>query len=429
MLVLLAEHHPINPVEHLVFRLLLQLLVLLVVTRGCVWFVRRVLRQTDVTGEILAGIALGPSVLGLLAPGAPQRLFDASTAPVLTGIAQLGVVLLMFHVGMAFEHGATWSKSARAVVAVGAAGILTPFALGYFAAPWFWGQLEGDRPQLLGFRLFFALSLSITALPILGRIYLELGASRTRAANLSISAAAVDDVLGWLLLGVVAAITRASFDLHATALRVAAFFAWLALTLGVVGPMMRRRIAARMDAEGGLSQGLKGWVLAAVFAAALCTSALGVFAIIGAFVLGVALHTDRRFVDAWRARVEPAVNAVMLPVFFAYTGLRTDVGALREGRDWLQLLAVLALAFGGKFGATFIAARTAGEPTRTSLAVGVAMNTRALMELIVINAGRDLGVLPPRLFTILVVMAIVSTYMATPLLDALLRDDPDRERT
>lgn len=408
--------------EQLVLHLLYQLIAILVVTRLVVAIVRR-LGQTDVSGEILAGLVLGPSCLGALAPGLMHSLFLPATSTIFVGLAQIGLILLMFQIGMEFEIGARLGKSKRAVVIVSVAGLVAPFALGFGTAPWFHAQLVETAPSLLGFRLFFAVAMSITAIPILGRIFMELGLSHTRTAALTIGAAAIDDVTGWLLLGVVSLVVQGAFSLRWIAWRLLALAAYLALVFLVVRPLGRRAVAAHLGRHHGqLQPAAIGVLLIALFSSAALTSNLGVFAIIGGFVIGVALHDDRAFVAEWKLRVAPTVNTLLLPIFFAYTGLRTDIGTLASAHEaWLCLLVCL-VAFVGKFGGAYLGARVAGEDNRAALTVATCMNTRALMELIALNVGYDLGVLPRSMFTKLVIMAIVSTFMATPLIRWLMRD-------
>ncbi|MFT3768161.1 MAG: cation:proton antiporter [Minicystis sp.] len=406
--------------EEVVFRLLAQIIVILVVSRIVAALGRKALGQTDVAGEILAGLALGPSLLGAVAPEAMAALFHPSTSSIFVGLAQVGLVLLMFQIGLEFEIGEAVSSARRTIVAVSAGGILLPFTLGYVTAPFFWSRLAEPRPSELGFRLFFATAMSITAIPILGRIFMELGLSHTRTAALTIGAAAIDDIIGWLLLGIVSTIVTSRFAAGPFALRVLALGVYLAAVILLVRKPLQRAVAARMDKAGGLDSTAISIVLVALFVSALVTSKLGVFAIIGGFVIGVALHRDRRFVAEWRARVGLLVNAFFLPLFFAYTGLRTDVGTLGSAEARLECLFVCAIAFLGKFGGAYLSARLTGEDHRSASAIGVCMNTRALMELVALNVGYDLGVLPRRIFTMLVIMAIASTYMATPLIRLLM---------
>ena len=402
--------------EELVLRLLLQLIVILAATRVVAAAARR-LGQTDVSGEILAGLLLGPSLLGALAPDALGWLFPPLTAPVFTGLSQLGLVLLMFQIGLEFEFGQVLKTQRQKVVVISLVGIAVPFALGYLSADFFHARLpELVKPDAFGFKLFFAVAMSITAIPILGRIFMELGLSHTRLAALTISAAAVDDVCGWLLLGVISLLVAGQFDATWIATRLVGLAVYLAAVFLVVRPLLKRAVASSLTKHGALGPNLMTLVLAAVFVSAVITSSLHVFAIIGGFVIGVAIHDDRRFVAEWRRRVSPLVNTLLLPMFFTYTGLRTNVGSLDSAQEWLLCAGVIAVAFVSKLGGVYAGARAMGEPPREAFTIATCMNTRALMELVALNIGLDLGVLPPSMFTKLVIMAIASTFIATPLI-------------
>ncbi len=424
-MLLLAQAHPQTTAvgakaEELVFHLLIQLAVILLMTRIVSKLVRG-LGQTDVSGEILAGLLLGPSAFGALFPGLVHEVFHPSTATIFVGIAQIGLVLLMFQIGLEFEFSATLSDRKRAVVAVSLAGLAVPFLMGYFTAPWFHAGLAEPRPHLFGFRLFFAVAMSITAIPILGRIFMELGLSHTRTAALVIGSAAIDDVVGWLLLGTVSLLVADQFTWGFLVKRLVLLAAYAAFVFLLLRPLLKRFLAWAMARDNGLSHATIASLLLVLFGSALVTSHLGVFAIIGGFIVGLALHDDRRFVELWKTRVGPLVMTFFLPVFFAYTGLRTDIGSIHGWDGLLTCALVLAVAFLSKFGGAYAAARAVGEDPRSALTIGVCMNTRALMELIVLNIGYDMGVLPKSMFTMLVIMAIVSTFMATPLIRRLMR--------
>ncbi len=411
--------------EEIVLRLLYQILVILAATRIVTWIARR-LGQTDVSGEILAGILLGPSLLGVIAskfdPEFMSRLFHPSTSTIFTGLAQVGLILLMFQIGMEFEFRTHLGEDRKPIVAISVTGLVLPFALGYLSAPWFYAHLpEAVKPSFSGFRLFFAVAMSITAIPILGRIFMELGLSHTRTAALTIGAAAIDDVSGWLILGAISLLVQDKPLVSWALPRVIGLAVYLVVVFRVVRPLLKRAVARHLDRHGGLRVPAIAWVLLLLFGSATITSNLGVFAIIGGFVMGAALHDERRFVEAWKLRVAPLVQTFLLPIFFAYTGLRTDIGTIPGGFGLWMLFLVCAVAFASKFGGAYAAARLVGENHRSACTIGVCMNTRALMELIVLNIGLDLGVLTRSMFTMLVIMAIVSTFMATPLIRRLMR--------
>ncbi len=427
MLALLFEPEAASAVssaaESLILRLLFQLVVILVATRIVVRLVRLV-GQTDVSGEILTGILLGPSLLGAIAPETMGAIFHPSTAQVFVGLAQLGLILLMFQIGLEFEFSAHIGARRRDLLLISGFGLLVPFVAGYLTAPYFHANLpETVLPPLLGFQLFFAIAMSITAIPILGRIFIELGLSHTRTAALTIGAAAIDDVAGWLLLGVISLVVRDEFSVLAFTGKVGLLVVYVAIVFLVVRPLLLRTVDRQLSRFGVLPLPLVAGLLVVLFLSAIVTSLLGVFAIIGGFTIGLALHRHRPFVAQWNAQVSPLVTTLLLPVFFAYTGLRTDIGTLGDGRELGLCALVCLVAFGSKFSGAYFASRVVGEPPRSAMTIATCMNTRALMELVAINVGMDLGVITPSMFTKLVIMAIVSTFMATPLIRWLMKRD------
>ena len=410
--------------EEITLRLLYQLIVILLATRLVTVVVRR-LGQTDVSGEILAGLLLGPSLLGALFPNFMHELFPASTGTIFTGLAQVGLIFLMFQIGLEFEFQRHLSGNRRSIVLISLVGLAVPFAMGYLSAPWFHARLSEPVP-LLGFQLFFAVAMSITAIPVLGRILIELGLSHTRTAALTIGAAAIDDVSGWIILGAISLLVKGAFSWGWAVPRVAGLVGYLALVFFVVRQPLRRVIADHLSRYGAMRPTFVPYIVVLLFASAAITSNLGVFAIIGGFVIGVAVHDDRHFAEEWKRRVSPIVWAFFLPIFFAYTGLRTDLGAIQGWRGLVTLLLIFAVAFSSKFGGAYVAARLVGEGQRSALTIGVSMNTRGLMELIVLNIGKDLGLLPTDIFSMLVMMALVSTFAATPLIRRLMKGQESR---
>ncbi|SEB83324.1 transporter, CPA2 family [Pseudomonas saponiphila] len=404
--------------EHLTLLFLIQLIVIFSVSRVISWLSTRCLGQTPVAGEILAGLVLGPSLLGYFFPELLHSIFVPQTSTAFIATAQVGLILLMFQVGLEFEFGAHLKGRKRSIIFISLGGLLVPFASGFFSAEFFWQQITGDRPPLLAFQLFFATALSITALPILGRIFMELGLSRSRVATLTIGAAAIDDVCGWLILGGVTSIIASNFNVWTSLLRMLALALFIIVVLWQVRPLILRWIIGDLERRPLSAHGIS-LMLIVLFASAVITNLIGVFSIIGGFIMGVALHAHRPFVAQWNAKVGGLVNAFFLPVFFAYTGLRTDVGSLEGSHALLNCLLVCMVAFASKFFGAYGSSRLLGESPRNSALIGVCMNTRALMELVVLNVGYDLGVLPKEYFTILVIMAIISTFIASPLIRLL----------
>jgi len=408
--------------EHIALQLLYQLIVILIVTRVVVWISRKFLGQTAAAGEILAGLILGPSLLGYFFPELMQWIFVPETSTIFVGIAQVGLVLLMFQIGLEFEFKSKLSNGRSTVAVVSLVGIVVPFTLGFLAAPWLWETIAEPRPNLLAFQLFFAVALSITAIPILGRIFMELGLSHTRTAALAIGSAAFDDIIGWILLGVISTIVMSNFQPVQFIFNMLGVLMYMGFVFFIARPLLKRWLSHEVQMVGGLRTSTVAYILIILFVSASITSNLGIFAIIGGFVIGAALHDNREFVAQWKERVSSFVYVFFLPVFFAYTGLRTDIGTLETPREWIICALICMLAFISKFGGSYIASRLMGESRRNAAAIGVSMNTRALMELIVLNIAYDLGILPKQIFTMLVIMAIASTFIATPLIRWLMSD-------
>lgn len=373
------------------------------------------LGQPPVVGEILAGVILGPSLLGRLYPGAIQALLTPKTTAVLSALAQVGLILLMLLIGLEFPFDRL-ARAAKASLAVAVAGIAVPFASSYLLAGWLY-ELAPGSSSLPAFRLFFATAVSITAIPIMGRILIHTRMTRTRMGLTSITAAAMDDVMGWLLLGaVVATVTHGRMNVRTLAVSFGGV-----LLLGAAFWALGRFGVARLEVPrtetGGLPAGWLALILAAVFLCATLTNALGVFSIFGGFLCGIAGSFNGQLREAIKASIGDLVSVLFLPIFFVFSGLRTDVGSLgADPRLWLALGAVIAVSCASKFGATALAARGTGLPWKESLSIGLLMNTRALMALVVINIGADMGVVSPTAFFWLVTMALFTTVVTTPIL-------------
>ncbi len=372
--------------------------------------------QSPAVGEIIIGIMLGPSLFGWLAPHAFTLVFHSTPPEPLLILSQLGLVLLMFQIGLEFDFSHLTERTNRAAVArVSTACLVLPFA-GGFVLGYFYASPAPTPAARLDSALFVATAFSITALPILGRIMMEFDLTRTRLGVIAISSAAVNDVVGWLLLALVTALAVSNFVAAEFAIRVVLVVAFGLGSAKVVRPLLKRVIRRSNPRDGTMSGNLLGGMLVVIFLAAMTTYKIGIFAIFGGFMMGVILFDEAQLVTAWRERVGGFVSVFFLPLFFTYTGLRTSIGSLASPADWGWCFGIVAVAGLSKWCAAYVAARGSGFDHRQSSMLGFMMNTRALMELIVINVGFDLGVISPKMFTMLVIMAIVSTVMTTPAL-------------
>jgi Kef-type K+ transport system membrane component KefB len=372
------------------------------------------LGQPPVIGEVVAGIVLGPSLLGRVWPEAYAFLLPSSVAAPLGLVAQLGVVLYMFLVGLELDAGRLRAR-AHASVAISHASIVAPFLLGVGLALPLYPRLAPAGVPFTSFALFLGVALSVTAFPVLARILTDRGLARTELGLVALGCAAADDVTAWCLLAFVVGVAQARPE---AALLVGGLaLAYLAFMVLVVRPVAVR-LARRWD-DGAVDRGVVAGVLAALLLSTLATEAIGLHAVFGAFLLGAVIPHDSALARALTRRLEDVATVLLLPAFFAYTGMRTQIGLVSSGADWLACGIILLAATAGKFGGTLVAGRVTGLGWRTSAALGVLMNTRGLMELIVLNVGLDLGVISPALFAMMVLMAVVTTMATGPLLALL----------
>ncbi|MGW0698005.1 cation:proton antiporter domain-containing protein [Streptomyces sp. NPDC002867] len=371
----------------------------------------RRLGQPPVIGEIAMGILLGPSLVGWLWPEAHHWLFPESVLPYTSVLGQLGLLAFMFLVGLELDLG-TLRGHSRIAVAVSSAGMLLPLGLGALLAIGMYGQLAPDGVGLTPFTLFVAVAMSVTAFPVLARILVDRGLYGTPLGALAMACAAADDVAAWSLLALVVALASAGSPLDAvtTAGLAVAFAAAMVL---VVRPLLARWAAARADRTSD------GVLLVLLFSglslSALVTDLVGVHTLFGAFLFGVVTPRGHHRIEASAARLRAVAVPVLLPLFFVHTGLRTEIGALAaDPVQWLWAGAVLAVAVLGKWGGAAGAARACGRSWREALSVGALMNCRGLTELVVLNIGLELGVIGPELFTMLVLMALITTTVTSP---------------
>ncbi|HEY1306233.1 MAG TPA: cation:proton antiporter [Vicinamibacterales bacterium] len=369
--------------------------------------------QPPVIGEVVAGIMLGPSLLGRVWPDAYGFLLPSSVAPSLNLLSQLGVVLYMFLVGVELDTS-VFRGRLRATVFIALTGIAVPFALGAGLATRLFPRLSPAGVAESHFVLFLGIAMSITAFPVLARILADRGITRTPLGRLSLTCAAVADVTAWCLLALVVGVVQSKGGgLLTTVLT----FAFIGLMFAVVRPAVMR-LLQRWD-EREPDRGVIAIALVAVLLSAIATEAIGVHAIFGAFLLGAVIPHDSRLARALEQRIEHLVTILLLPAFFAFAGMRTEIGLLTGVDAWLTCASLIVVATVGKFGGTLLAARFTGQDWRQAAGLGILMNTRGLMELIVLNLGLDLGIISPALFTMMVIMALVTTMATTPLLLAV----------
>jgi len=395
---------------------LLSLVVILVFARllGAAF---RKMSQPQVIGEMIAGILLGPSFLGHIAPEVAAYLFPDSITPYLSVLSQIGVILYMFLVGLELDTDLLRGRS-HTSVAISHASIIAPFLLGGGLALWLYPLFSTRDVPFTVFALFLAVAMSITAFPVLARILTDRQMHKSRMGTVALACAAVDDVTAWCLFAFVVSLARAHAGQVVLTLSLTAVFIFGVLVLLRPAAVW---FAQRHSWQDKASKDSVVIVCAALLLAALATQRIGIHALFGAFLVGAVIPHDSSLARDVNEKFEDLVVVLFLPVFFAFTGLRTQISLVHGLGNWLICLVIILVASLGKFGGGSIAARLTGLPWDEAASLGILMNTRGLMELIVLNVGLDLGVLSPTLFAMLVIMAIVTTLVTTPVLQALTR--------
>jgi Kef-type K+ transport system membrane component KefB len=393
--------------------LLLQIIVIIVAAKAFGEVFRKI-GQPPVMGEMIAGIVLGPSVVGLISPQTMEFIFPASSMATLGQLSQIGVVLFMLVVGMDLDVEHLREKASAAIM-VSHASIVVPFLLGTSLSLVLYPMLAPPNTSFTAFALFLGIAMSITAFPVLARILEDRGLSQTRLGSIVIVCAAVDDVTAWCLLAIVIAIAK-SDGLSASILTIVLVVAFIGIMVFVIKPRIENLLRVEKEKHGKI---LLAGILAFVFACALVTEGLGIHALFGAFLAGVVMPSDAGFRRFLKDRLEPFSSASLLPLFFAFTGLRTQIGLINDWAGWLICLVIIIVAVVGKLGGSMLVARWTNMSWRDSFSIGVLMNTRGLVELVVLNIGYDLGILSARIFAMMVIMALVTTFMTAPLLSLL----------
>jgi Kef-type K+ transport system membrane component KefB len=392
-------------------------LALVITTARLLGSLFRAAHQPPVIGEIIAGILLGPSLLGRFAPSVSHYLLPATIAPFLNVIAQVGVILYMFLVGLELDPGLMRQRG-QATVAISHASIITPFLMGSLLALLLYPIFSSRAVPFTNFALFLGVSMSVTAFPVLARILTDRRIHKTHMGTVALTCAAVDDITAWCLLAFVVSVARAQ---SAGAMKTIVLAGtYLAAMLLIVRPAMvaLSRIYGNRD---GLTQGLTAVIFVALLLSSSATELIGIHAIFGAFALGAIIPHDSQMARELTDRLEDLVVVLLLPAFFAFTGLRTQIGLVSGPQAWLLCGLIILVASAGKFGGSLLAARITGLGWREGSALGVLMNTRGLMELIVLNIGLEMHVISPTLFALLVIMALVTTFATTPILHLITR--------
>jgi len=395
--------------------LLLQVVVILIAARFISGLFLKV-GQPPVIGEMIAGIILGPSLLGMLFPKALLFLFPPSSMGTLRLLSQIGVILFMFIVGMEINARQLREK-AHAAVVISHASIIAPFFLGLVLSLFIYRPFAPSNVAFSSFAMFMGVAMSVTAFPVLARIIEERGMADSYLGSTVIACAAVDDVTAWCILASVIAIVKAD-GIGPAALTVLMASTFTAFMLFVIKPQLKRVIGEGVESRRGLN-GIVVGALALAFSSAYFTEIIGIHALFGAFLAGAVMPATGGIRTLLRDKLATFCSAALLPLFFAFTGLRTQISLLNDWQSWVTCAAVIIVAIAGKLGGSMLAARWSAMSWYDSISIGVLMNTRGLMELVILNIGYDLGILTERVFAIMVLMALVTTYMTAPLLSLI----------
>ena len=403
--------------SHPVGLILAQIVTIIIVSRIFAFIFRKI-HQPTVIGEIIAGIALGPSLLGAIFPEFSSTLFPENSLDNLSLLSQVGLILFMFMVGMELDLKMIRNKVKDAVV-VSNAGILIPFTLGMGLAYFIYTRFAPEGVSFLSFGLFLGMAMSITAFPVLARIVQERGMHKTRLGTLVITCAAADDITAWCMLAAIIAIAKAGSFLSSLYV-ILLSIAYVLFMLKAVRPFLKR-VGELHSTRENLSKQVVAIFFLTLLISSYATEIIGIHALFGAFLAGTIMPENTKFRNIFIQKIEDVALVLLLPLFFVFTGLRTQIGLLNEIYLWKVTGLIILVAIIGKFVGSAIAAKVIGQNWRDSLTIGALMNTRGLMELVVLNIGYDLGILSPEVFSMMVIMALVTTFMTGPALDLIER--------
>ncbi len=395
--------------------LLLQIIVIIGMARVLGMLMVRI-GQPTVMGEIIAGIILGPSLLGLALPEVNAFLFPINSLGNLQLISQIGLILFMFIIGMELDLRVI-RRNAQTAMIISHVSIALPFLLGVILAYMLYPNFGPKQMGFTSFALFIGIAVSITAFPVLARIVQERGWTKSEVGITAITCAAANDITAWFLLAAVIALVKAG-NINSALVSLGLSAVYITFMLLVVKPLFHR-IAEQNFTKETINKPIVAIFLLSLIISAYLTEVIGIHALFGAFLAGVIMPTNIHFRHVFQEKVEDLSQVLLLPLFFVYTGLRTQIGLLNEPHLWMVFAAIVLVATLGKFAGSALAARWVGQPWKNSLILGALMNTRGLMELIVLNIGYDLGVLTPQVFAMMVLMALVTTFMTGPAIDTI----------
>lgn len=407
----------VQNLTHPLALLLIQIVTIILAAKFFGWVCTKI-GQPTVVGEMIAGIMLGPSLLGLYFPEISAFLFPKRSLGNLQFLSQIGLILFMFIVGMELDLKVLRSKTREAIV-ISHASIIFPFTLGVGLAYFIYHLFAPESVQFLSFALFMGIAMSITAFPVLARIVQERGITRTKLGAIAITCAAADDITAWCILAAVIAITKAGSFVSSLYTIIFAV-AYVLLMVKVVRPFLAR-IGNIYNSKESLTKPIVAIFLLTLIVSAGVTEVIGIHALFGAFMAGAIMPDNVKFRNLFIEKVEDVALVILLPLFFVFTGLRTQVGLLNDPELWKITGLIILIAVAGKFLGSALAAKFVGQTWKDSLSLGILMNTRGLMELVVLNIGYDLGVLNPEIFSMMVLMALVTTFMTGPALDFINR--------
>ncbi|KKO91939.1 transporter [Sphingobacterium sp. Ag1] len=405
----------IHSLQHPLAILLAQIVTIIVAARIMGWICIKI-KQPVVIGEMLAGIILGPSLLGLHFPEFSHTLFPVESLSNLQFLSQIGLILFMFIIGMELDLNVLRNKAHDAVV-ISHASIVIPFTLGISLAYFLYLFHPPANVEFLSYSLFIGISMSITAFPVLARIIQERGLQKSKLGAMAITCAAADDITAWCILAVVIAIVKAG-DFASALYTIGLAVAYVLIMIKIVRPFLMR-VGEVKGSKEALSKPVVAIFFIVLLLSAYATEVIGIHALFGAFMAGAIMPEGSRFRTAFIEKIEDVSTLLLLPLFFVFTGLRTQIGLLNDPQLWMITIGIILVAVIGKFAGSTLAARFVGQSWKDSLSIGALMNTRGLMELIVLNIGYDLGVLSAELFSMMVVMALVTTFMTGPSLDLI----------